>query len=93
MRLPRSLPSRTASSRAPVASTGFVGRSSARAKTLVLPPGTTANAGTGFRHRIHLIFVVTALAGLAATRLRATSGDADVGDRERGAVQTAPAGL
>jgi hypothetical protein len=39
IRLPRSRPSRTASSSAPVASTGLVGGPSARAKTLVLPPG------------------------------------------------------
>ena len=41
----RSLPSRSASSSAPVASTAWLGRSRARAKTLVEPPGTTARPG------------------------------------------------
>ena len=45
----RSLPSRSASSRAPVASTASFGRPRARAKTLVEPPGTTARPGQALR--------------------------------------------
>ena len=42
-------PSRSASSRAPVASTASLGSPRARAKTLVEPPGTTARPGRSLR--------------------------------------------